>query len=243
LKAGSRNASILMVLLTICLLSRQTVLSQDVGPPPQPASLVHDEMRTVYLGNLARRDNGVPPLRWNVQMTDAARWFSWDSVENRPGGYCGHDDTLGRTPWERVPASGYRGFVGAENCFCGYVTPEYAITGWINSAGHRNNLLNPNYREVGLGYYRRDSDGRGYVTQDFGGPPPPPLTPVVWREGCEPFTWSVADNAAWLHVQPVGENVQVSVDTAGLITDTYYATITFEAEAGVLGSPIQVPSP
>ena len=168
MKARIRTLSIVAILLTSCPLSGRPALTQGASPPPQPASLVYDEMRTVYLGNLARRDNGVPPLRWNAQMTDAARWFSWDSVENRPGGYCGHDDTLGRSPWERVPAFGYKGYVSAENCFCGYVTPEDAIAGWMDSTGHRDNLLNPDHREVGLGYYRRDSDGRGYVTQDFG---------------------------------------------------------------------------
>jgi len=167
-KATIKTLGVIALSLAVCLLSRQPALTQDSGPPPQPAALVLDEMRTVYLGNLARRDNGVPPLRWNVQMTDAARWFSWDSVENRPGGYCGHDDTLGRAPWDRGSAFGYRGFLGAENCFCGYVMPEYAIQGWMNSEGHRNNLLNPGFREVGLGYYRSESDGRGYVTQDFG---------------------------------------------------------------------------
>ena len=58
--------------------------------------------------------------------------------------------------------------MGAENAFCGYVTPDYAINGWMNSPGHRANLLDPAWREVGLGYYLRQSDGRGYVTQDFG---------------------------------------------------------------------------
>lgn len=151
-------------------------MAQNSGSEEQPAYLVYNEMRTVYLSNLARRENGVPPLRWNAQMTEAARWFSWDSVENRPPGYCGHQDTLGRWPSERVPAFGYRGFCGAENCFCGYVSPEYAVDGWMRSPGHRANLLDPNSRELGMGYYRRASDGRGYLTQDFGNDPIyPPL--------------------------------------------------------------------
>ncbi len=140
----------------------------DSGPPPQPPARVLDEALTVYLGNLARRANGVPPLRWNRQLTDAARWFSWDSVENRPEPYCGHQDTNGQWPSDRAPIFGYKGFAGAENAFCGYVTPQDAIDGWMNSPGHRANLLDPNSREIGLGYYLRESDGRGYVTQDFG---------------------------------------------------------------------------
>jgi len=176
MKAKNRTFGILLITLIVCLLSRQPGLTHSSGPLAQTASLTYDEMCTVYLGNLARRDNGIPPLRWNAQMTDAARWFSWDSVENRSDGYCGHQDTLGRWPSERVPAFGYKGYSGAENCFCGYVTPEYAIQGWMDSGGHQANLLDPNSREVGLGYYRRDSDGRGYVTQNFGQDPVyPPL--------------------------------------------------------------------
>jgi Uncharacterized protein with SCP/PR1 domains len=134
----------------------------------QPAEQIYNEAQTVYLGNLARRANGVAPLRWNVEMTEAARWFSWDSVENRTDPYCGHQDTQGNWPDNRIRYWGYRGFGGAENAYCGFVTPNQAIDGWMNSPGHRANLLDPNSREVGLGYYLRDRDGRGYVTQDFG---------------------------------------------------------------------------
>ncbi|MCS6938883.1 MAG: CAP domain-containing protein, partial [Roseiflexus sp.] len=45
---------------------------------------------------------------------------------------------------------------------------EGAVQGWLNSPGHRANLLDPVSREVGLGYYRRSSDGRGYIAQKFG---------------------------------------------------------------------------
>jgi uncharacterized protein YkwD len=151
--------------------SRNIPVAYTLGtydPTVQTPTLLYNEARTVYLGNLARRDNGIPPLRWNYQLTQAARWFSWDSTENRPDGFCGHEDTLGRGPWDRAYAYGYLGSSGAENAFCGYVTPEAAIQGWMNSAGHRANLLDPNSREVGLGYYLRDGDDRGYVTQDFG---------------------------------------------------------------------------
>jgi len=142
--------------------------TEPQGPPPQPAELIYQEMLTVYYGNLARRDNGVPPLRWNAPMTEAARWFSWDSVVNRIEPYCGHQDTLGRWPSERVPVFGYQGSSGAENCYCGYMEPQAAIDGWMNSPGHRANLLDPNSREIGMGYYLRTSDWRGYLTQDFG---------------------------------------------------------------------------
>ncbi|MBN1656844.1 MAG: CAP domain-containing protein [Anaerolineae bacterium] len=162
---------ILSILFLVTLTAAPLLAQGGYDPAFQTAELLYQEARTVYLGNLARRDNGIPPLRWNRQLTHAARWFSWDSTENRPPGFCGHEDTLGRWPGDRALAFGYLGSAGAENAFCGYVTPEDAIAGWMASDGHRANLLDPNSREVGLGYYRRDSDGRGYVTQDFGADP------------------------------------------------------------------------
>ena len=166
-----RNAvlGIMLLAFSIITFTISTAKAQSgYDPTVQTQSLLYDEARTVYLGNLARRDNGIPPLRWNRQLTHAARWFSWDSTENRPIGFCGHQDTQGQWPSYRTSLFGYLGFAGAENAFCGYVTPENAIQGWMDSPGHRANLLDPNWREIGLGYYRRNSDGRGYVTQDFG---------------------------------------------------------------------------
>ena len=166
-----RSISTLVLLILLSLVPGLSDTARAQGgydPTVQIPTLLYDEARTVYLGNLARRDNGIPPLRWNRQLTHAARWFSWDSTENRPSGFCGHQDSQGHEFYYRTFAFGYLGFAGAENAFCGYLSPESAIQGWMNSPGHRTNLLNPSWREIGLGYYRRDSDGRGYVTQDFG---------------------------------------------------------------------------
>lgn len=159
--------ALILLLLALSSLSHPAHLAPALAQGPE-GQLVYDEQQTVYLTNLQRAALGVPPLRWNRQLTEAARWFSWDSVENRPGGYCGHEDTSGGAPWDRALLFGYYGFTGAENCFCGYVTPEQAVAGWYASPGHRQNMLNPDFREVGLGYYRRDSDGPGYVAQVFG---------------------------------------------------------------------------
>ena len=65
-------------------------------PSSQTPTLATDEAQTVYLINLQRRARGVGPLRANRQLTEAARWFSWDSVENEPSGFCGHTDSQGK---------------------------------------------------------------------------------------------------------------------------------------------------
>jgi len=126
------------------------------------------EQKVVELTNAKRAENGLNPLRLNRELSAAARWFSQDSILNRPPGYCGHQATDGSWPDARAIRFGYYGTAGAENAFCGLVTPEQAVDGWMNSPGHRANILNPDSREIGLGYYLDSNSGRGYVAQMFG---------------------------------------------------------------------------
>jgi len=166
-----KSISTSVILIFFSLLLNLKVSASPLNaydPTAQTPALFYNEARTMYLGNLERRNNGVPPLRWNRQLTYAARWYTWDSTENRPSGFCGHQDTQGHWPDYRTAFFGYLGLSGAENSYCGYGTPENAIQAWMNSAGHRANILDPNSREIGVGYYLRNSDGRGYVVQDFG---------------------------------------------------------------------------
>lgn len=132
----------------------------------QAPERILDEARTVYLGNLARRENGKAPLKWNKQLTQASRWFSWDSTENRPEKFCEHQDSQGNSFDVRLRLAGYKGAAHAENAYCGMLSPSEAITGWLASPGHHDNLLADGHQEVGLGYYFNGT--RGFVTQDFG---------------------------------------------------------------------------
>ncbi len=172
-----RFSGIYIIFLLLILLVSGAEAQSGYFIPVQTPQLARDEAETVYRTNLAREARGLPPLRWNAELTHAARWFAWDSAENRPDPYCGHLDTLGNWPNVRAAAFNYPGAAGAENAYCGYVTPQQAVEGWLGSSGHAANLLNPDFREVGLGYYRRNSDGRGYVVQDFGADPA--YAPVV----------------------------------------------------------------
>ncbi len=131
--------------------------------------LIQYEAQLVYLTNLKRQEQGIPPLRWNRELSLAARDFSRDAVLKHDAGFCGHTDTAGRGPGERFRQRGYAKNMSAwgENVVCGLVTPEAAITGWTNSKQHRKQLLDPNFREIGIGYFQDPDSGLGYVTQDF----------------------------------------------------------------------------
>ncbi len=234
-----KNARLWIVGAMLCTLASSAVMGQrNTIISEQSPSLLLDEARVVYLGNLERRARGIPPLRWNRQLTGAARWYSWDSTENRPVGFCGHQDTAGNWPDYRTRASGYLGNAGAENAFCGYVTPEIAIQGWMNSPGHRANLLDPNSRETGVGYYRR-SDGRGYITQDFGNDPV--YAPVVIE--IEAMTTTTPSVNLYIYDRPTsggfaapGAATQMMISNspcfAGAVWEPYAATRTWTLEGG-----------
>jgi hypothetical protein len=121
----------------------------------------------IHLVNRERRARNLPPLRWNRELSDAARWFAQDVVANQPPGFCGHTDSLGRRSWDRIRNFGYS-HLGAsgENAVCGYATPEVSVDMWLNSPSHRTIMLDPTLREIGAGY-AHTPDGRGYVVIDL----------------------------------------------------------------------------
>ena len=148
-------------------------LSLVITPAPAhaqsvaPTDLFYNEVQTVYLINLERRTAGLPPLRWNAELTTSARVFAEDVVANQPAGYCGHIDSAGRTPGERMQLAGFTKLAAwGENSVCGYTTPEAAVRAWMRSDSHRQNLLNSRFREVGIGYALSDAY-RGYIVADL----------------------------------------------------------------------------
>lgn len=160
-----RHLGKIVFVLIALLLAAVPASAQGFDPTWQSDQLWSYEAQTVYYANLERVKAGVPPLRWNQQLTYGARWFAWDTTENNPN-KCTHKDTNGQYPGDRAVIFGYKGQAGAENAFCGFVSPADAIAGWMVSGGHRDNLLDPNSREVGVGYYGEPS--AGYIAQAFG---------------------------------------------------------------------------
>jgi hypothetical protein len=84
-------------------------------------------------------------------------------------------DKDGSTIGQRVTAAGYQWSFTGKNIAAGYTTPQAVVNGWINSPGHRANMLNPNYQEIGIGYHYLSNDTGQvnyyhYWTQNFGKP-------------------------------------------------------------------------
>ena len=116
--------------------------------------------QALQLINNRRARAGVAPLTLDSRLTCAAQGHARYMYRAR---VCGHAGSGGSTPVRRIEACGYRPWLHlGENVACGYSTWSAAMTTWMNSSGHRANILSPRFRNVGLGRY-----GHHYV-QDFG---------------------------------------------------------------------------
>ncbi|MBW4573402.1 CAP domain-containing protein [Hassallia byssoidea VB512170] len=128
--------------------------------------------RIVELTNAKRRSSGLPELRFNPVLAAAAQKHSADmALED----FFSHKSPNGSKPSDRAQAEGYPSTYVGENIYAGGSTPENAFEGWMNSEGHRNNILSPNYQEIGVGYYYLGNDTgnvnyKHYWTQCFGKP-------------------------------------------------------------------------
>jgi len=139
------------------------------------------ELEVFRLTNQQREANGMPALTWANELWCASRRHSNDMATNNCFSHYGCLDNS--SPWQRISDCGYQMTTGGENVAGGFSTPASVVQGWMGSDGHRANILNPNFREFGVGYaYNQNSTYGHYWTQDFGarvGPTPTPTrTPV-----------------------------------------------------------------
>jgi len=99
--------------------------------------------------NVQRSQNGRSALALNNQLSQAAQEKAND-MSTRD--YWSHITPEGQQPWQFISAAGYRFSYAGENLAYGFDSSAHAVAGWMNSAGHRENLLSGNYTDVGFGF-------------------------------------------------------------------------------------------
>ena len=149
---------------------------------PDPAKEV------LFLTNIERFNNGgLPPLKGVTELMNSSYLHSVAMAERNFFAHCDLDTK--KLPWTRMQDAGYDYNWAGENIAAGYSSPASVMNGWMNSSGHRANILSRNFRELGVGYYnypqdtpdtRRDANGDctadsqangsyyRYWTQNFG---------------------------------------------------------------------------
>ncbi|MEV6113035.1 CAP domain-containing protein [Streptomyces sp. NPDC052109] len=117
--------------------------------------------RILQLVNAERGKVGCRPLALNAALMKAAQAHSADMAAHRNMSHTGSD---GSSPGDRITRAGYEWSAYGENVAYGYATADQVMTGWMNSPGHRANILNCSFKEIGVGLAQPGS----YWTQDFG---------------------------------------------------------------------------
>ncbi|MFB7708423.1 CAP domain-containing protein [Streptomyces sp. NPDC056105] len=139
--------------------ARQTTASPSAPATTAPAS--GDTARVLTLVNNERSKAGCSPLTMNAKLTKAAQDHSKDMASHQNMSHTGSD---GSSPDVRITRAGYSWSSYGENVAYGYSTPEKVMAAWMSSPGHKRNILDCSFKEIGIGLAQPDS----YWTQDFG---------------------------------------------------------------------------
>jgi hypothetical protein len=133
--------------------------------PAAGQDLERFDAEVVVRVNQFRGSYGLAPLGRNGALDLAAQAHAEDMARRNVMSHYGSD---GSNPAARIRAAGYVWQTWGENVAYGYTTPAAVMDGWINSPGHRANLLGRNFREIGIGVAYSPTTRRLYWSQEFG---------------------------------------------------------------------------
>ncbi|MFJ9623156.1 sigma-70 family RNA polymerase sigma factor [Streptomyces sp. NPDC101181] len=132
-------------------------------PAPAPPAPAGTAAQVTELVNAERAKEGCGPVSVNEKLNTAAQRHSADMAARD---YFSHTSPDGTDPGDRITAAGYRWSTYGENIAKGQRTPADVMRSWMDSPGHRANILNCSFKEIGVG--KQDSGGGPVWTQKFG---------------------------------------------------------------------------
>ncbi|WP_262060463.1 CAP domain-containing protein [Streptomyces sp. STR69] len=132
--------------------------------PITTGNLAQTAAKVVESTNAERARAGLPPLAVDPLLAAAAQAHSTDMVARA---FYSHTSPDGSQPWDRAAAAGSRRRTIGENIACGQRSPAEVVEGWMNSPGHRANILKPDFTHIGIGFAGGGQMGT-YWTQLFG---------------------------------------------------------------------------
>ena len=133
---------------------------QQINIPTISSSTTAYETEVVRIVNQRRAEHGLKPLSQDWQLSRVARYKSQDMKDL---GYFSHTSPTYGSPFQMMKSFGISYRTAGENIAKGYASPEAVVNAWMNSPGHRANILNSTYTHIGVGFV---SSGN-YWTQMF----------------------------------------------------------------------------
>ncbi|MEH6852921.1 CAP domain-containing protein [Bacillus pseudomycoides] len=140
--------------------NNQTTKPADKPAEESKGSLSAFEQKVVDLTNAERAKQGLPALKVDAQLSKVARVKSEDMQKNH---YFDHTSPTYGSPFDMMKQFGISYRSAGENIAQGQRSPEEVVQAWMNSAGHRANILNNGYTHIGVGYV----ESGNYWTQEF----------------------------------------------------------------------------
>ena len=131
-----------------------------INIPSKDSGVTNFESEVVRLVNAERTKRGLSALSHNWQLSRVARYKSEDMRKN---GYFSHNSPTYGTPFQMMKSFGITYRTAGENIAKGQNSPAAVVNAWMNSSGHRANILNASFTEIGVGYVKSGN----YWTQMF----------------------------------------------------------------------------
>ncbi len=138
----------------------QTQQTTNTPTATSTSQLSAYEQQVVNLTNAERAKNGLPALKVDVNLSKVAREKSSDMQRNN---YFAHQSPTYGSPFDMMKKFGITYKSAGENIAMGQKTPSEVVQAWMNSAGHRANILNGSYTHIGVGHVANGN----YWTQQF----------------------------------------------------------------------------
>lgn len=135
----------------------------SISIPGEDQTAQSHTYEVVKLVNAERAKAGLQPLKENWELSRVARYKSQDMIDKN---YFSHTSPTYGSPFQMMKDFGISYQAAGENIAAGQRTPSEVVQAWMNSEGHRKNILSPSYTEIGVGYVKGGSYGH-YWTQMF----------------------------------------------------------------------------
>lgn len=130
---------------------------------PSVSGILPIEMEVINLVNIERQKEGLAPLNPSSALSNVARKKSEDMAVNN---YFSHTSPTYGSSSNMMRTFGINSSYSGENIAKGQLSAQSVVRGWMNSSGHRDNIMNPNFKTIGVGYYQ-SSNGTNLWTQMF----------------------------------------------------------------------------
>lgn len=177
-----RMLALLSLLLMTVKIAGISLVVLSPAAPTEASAITNSTV--ISLANTAREEGGLSKLTANGLLTNAAQAKANDMLAKQ---YFSHNTPTGETPWTFIKSAGYSYITAGENLAIDFTEAESVQSAWMNSPGHRANIMNKSFQEIGIGIAKGMYNGHQttIVVQMFGTPiaqkveMPSTPTPVV----------------------------------------------------------------